>query len=56
MRAGRKQTKVYENLYKDLDYCVRYCDGKDDCLERMSKDIRIAKNTAYHIYLVTEIR
>ena len=56
MRAGRKQTKVYENLYNALEYCVRYCDGQDDCLECMFKDIRIDKNTECLIYVVTELR
>ena len=56
MRAGRKQTKVYENLYNALDYCIRYCDGQDDCLECMFKDIRIDKSTECPIYVVTELK
>lgn len=56
MSAGRKKTKVYENLYNALDYCVQYCDSQDDCLECILRDVRIDNNTECPIYVVTELR
>ena len=56
MSAGRKKTKVYENLYNALDYCVQYCDSQDGCLECILKDVRIDNKTECPIYVVTELR
>ena len=56
MSAGRKKTKVYENLYKALDYCVQYCDSQDDCTQCILRNVRIDNNTECPIYVVTELR
>lgn len=56
MSAGRKKTKVYENLYNALDYCVQYCDSQDDCTQCMLRDVRIDNNTECPIYVITELR
>lgn len=56
MSAGRKKTKVYENLYNALDYCVQYCDSQDECAQCMLRDVRIDNNTECPIYVITELR
>lgn len=56
MSAGRKKTKVYENLYNALDYCVKYCDSQDDCTQCILRDVRIDNNTECPIYVITELR
>ena len=56
MSAGRKKTKVYENLYNALNYCVQYCDSQDDCTQCMLRDVRIDNNTECPIYVITELR
>lgn len=56
MRVGRKRTKQMEKMLDAMNYCIEYCDGQDDCIECMFKDVRIDNSTECPIYVITTLK
>ena len=56
MRVGRKRTKQMEKMLDAMNYCIEYCDGQDDCVDCMFKDVRIDNSTECPIYVITTLK